>query len=518
MKSRYIIILFLIAAAGIWGTYYLVKNHPEEAEKTIIHAKTVVPKTEQETEATEEEKSEADFLHSYVELNPNETLITSIFIDFNNDTFEDEVDIIRVAGKDNFYIVPAIFNKATTKYERLPEIQTDISRAGSVSLQGLDVIGNHVNAIVFQGINDKNLSVMQIYQFFMTNPLNKMEGEISLIGNFESDVMVFIQTVDRNEAYDFDTNAPGASYTVWVHKIDPEDKSSNPGQVQQEFRWNVETLSYQLESETKIPASRLEAAELSKLQGGNLDAYGEFLNGLWIYGSGKVKKYIYFDYPNREIIQVSPDIQSIFTWGQSQIRKNGIYINSVNTMITNLRRRIDVSLVNLDEIRLIIRDDVNMNIEQDTALDGYYKRLNVSTFAETQKEEASIDRIVSEIEKGPAWISGDYSTNISFQDHIYTLESLSGVETGIYSTLSTGSADMIQFRSTSGNSQMGKSYTMKFGTKTVVNKRGKEIQEEDIDTIILQPADIYADGSYDLQNNELVLTRYLEETAEEESN
>lgn len=515
MKSRYIIVLFLIACLGIWGAYYLAKSHPEETEKTITRAKTVYPKNQTEEVEEEQEEVEFDITRSYIDLKPTETLITSLFVDFNNDTFEDEIDIIKIAGEEHLYIVPAIFNKSNTKYERLPEIKTKISRSGSVTLQGLDIIGNHTNSFIFQAIDDNNLSIMQIYHFYKTNIDNPLEGEFQIIGDFSSDVMVFIQQIDRNEAYDFDSTSIGISFPVWIYKIDATDKSNNPGQVQQEFRYHGEKRMYELEQEIKIPASRLEAAELSKVQGGDVKVYGEFLTGLWAFGSGKSKKYIYFDYPNKEIIQVSPDIQGIFTWGQSNVRKNGIYINSVNTMITNLRRRIDVSLVSLNEIRLIIRDDVNMNIEQDTALDGYYTRQDVLTFNPRSSEQTTLSRLMEELEKGPAWVSADSTTTLSFAEHVYTLANLSGTETGLYAPISAGASDMIQFRSTSENSALDTAYRLTFGKKTLVNKRGKEYQEEDIDTIIFTPTIILGDGSNDIQKPEIVFSRVIEELQEE---
>ena len=145
---------------------------------------------------------------------------------------------------------------------------------------------------------------LQIFQFFATSE-DKQSGEVKLIGNFTSDVMVYVQQIDRSESYDFDTTIPGESFPVFLYKIDPSDTSSNPGQLQQEFEWNEGKARYVLSKETKLPAGRIEAAELSKLQNGNVDVYGEFLNGLWAYGNGSSRRYIYFDYPNKEIIQLN---------------------------------------------------------------------------------------------------------------------------------------------------------------------------------------------------------------------
>ncbi len=505
MKTRYIVILFLIVAAGLGLAFYLTKNQPEENEKIISHSKIVVPKNTTADGEEEEEEFDLSVARSYIDLLPTETLISSLLVDINNDTYEDEVDIIRTAGSEFFQILPALFNKETSNYDRMDLIPTNISRAGSVTLQGLDVIGNHTNAIIFQGIDDDNNSVMQIYQYRVEDSVQFMK----LIGDFSSDVMVFIQQIDRNEAYDFD-ESDGASYTVWIYKINPEDPESNPGQLQQEYVYNHLQDKYELSKEIKIPASRLAAKELSRIQDGSLEVYGEFLTGLWVKGTGKAKKSLYFDFAKREIIQFSGDIQEVYEWGTSRVRHNGVYIYSANTIISNLHRRIDVSLVNIDEVRLIIRDDVNLNIEADNAWDGYYKKMEVSDYVEPVVETA-LDKIRNEIEKGPAWTSVDTLTTITLEDHSFTMESTVGIEKGLYSFLSSGTSNIIQFRSFSENSNITGNYEINFGQKTVTNRRGVESLVEDTDSIILTPVLIYASGTEPLIAKEQYYTRKIDE-------
>lgn len=502
MKTRYIIILFLLVAAGIAGAYYLTKNQSEETDSNVSRAKVVIPKNQTEGEEEEEEEFDLQITRSYINLLPTETLFSSLLVDINNDTYEDEVDIIRPAGSEYFQILPALFNKNTSNYDRMETIPTKVSKTGSIGLQGLDVVGNHLNAIVFQGIDDDNLSVMQIYQFDREAETPSMK----LIGDFVSDVMVFIQQIDRNDAYDFN-GADGDSYTVWIYKTDTDDTSSNPGQVQQEYTWNSEKQFFELSKEIHIAASRLAAKELSRIQDGSLETYGEFLTGLWCKSgdSGK-KKYVYFDFAKNEIIQFSGDIQEVYNWGTSRVRHNGIYIFTTNTDISNLHRRIDVSLVNIDEIRLIIRDDVNLNIDADNAWDGYYKKQEISAFTTASTEETMIERIRKELEKGPAWTNTDGSETLTFEGNVYKLTSDSQNDEGLYTTLSSGNANIIQLKSFYDLSPVAGNYIVSFGTKTVT-KSGKERKVEDTDTIVLVPCVINGNGADDITETSISYTR-----------
>ena len=55
---------------------------------------------------------------------PNETLISTLTIDFNNDTFDDEVIVVRKSGFPYLLVIPGLYNSETNSYDRLEEIET----------------------------------------------------------------------------------------------------------------------------------------------------------------------------------------------------------------------------------------------------------------------------------------------------------------------------------------------------------------------------------------------------------
>ena len=62
---------------------------------------------------------------------------------------------------------------------------------------GLDVTGEHKNALVYQGLADDGNYVMKIYLCVEEHGLNVLRN----IGDFSCDGTVFIQQTERSESY-----------------------------------------------------------------------------------------------------------------------------------------------------------------------------------------------------------------------------------------------------------------------------------------------------------------------------
>ena len=60
------------------------------------------------------------------------------------------------------------------------------------------MLGEHQNALVYQGVKDDGTSVLAIYM--MRKERNKIE--LAQIGDFESDGTIFIQQDDRSMSYE----------------------------------------------------------------------------------------------------------------------------------------------------------------------------------------------------------------------------------------------------------------------------------------------------------------------------
>lgn len=499
MKTRTSIIAFIIAGLLLITAFIITKKYVNTDDVVATRGKVINPKvSDEENQIGDENNSEEEKIvniDTFIELLPTETLFFSTSADFNGDTYDDEVVVIKQAGNQNFLIVPAIYNTQTQLYERLPAIQTKISSTKTFSLSAIDIIGNHKNTLIYQGVDEKENSLMELYL------CQDVEGSLTFIniGDFVSDGTIFIQQTERNDSYELHQEQ-GESYSIWIYKSDEienakvTDSSMALNQIQQEYKWNPMTIKYELAQEIKVPASRLAAKELSKIQDGTVESFASFLDGLWYKTSNLDSnvRYIYFDFENKEIIQFYSDIQEIFNWEVSHLRHNGIYITTVNASVSNLHRRIDVGLIGLDQIRITSRDDVKMYME-DTLWDGVYKKLSLdSSYEELQGGEKK-NQIKNELEKRGSWNTLDGSMNLLFDDGIYTLKGDDVEESGVYTLMKVFSATVIQFRSNLKNSKLCQNYLVEFGTKQ--NSRRNIVIDYDnlkLTPVIVAPLDCYS--------------------------
>lgn len=510
MKTKTSILLFVLAGLFLTATFFITREYISSRRHEVTRAKIINPKNAdsqaEETDLTNIE-SQIEKFDTLIKLKSTETLISSLTIDLNADTFEDEVVVIRKASEKNLVILAALYDPETSEYHRIKEIVTNISSTKTFTLMGMDMIGEHQNALIYQGVNEAENSVMQIYM------CEQMEEGMELvqIGDFTSDGTIFVSQTNRSDAYDR-SMAKGESYSVWIYKSDvfenarAQDSSKAMNQIQQEYKWNGLTKKYELAQELKVAASRLEAAELSKIQDGTVESFAGFLDGLW-YKTSNVDsnlRYFFFDYKNKEIIQFLGDKQEIYLWEISRLRHNGIYISTVNSSISNLHRRIDIGLVGVDQIRIATWDDVNLVIKEDNLWDGTYKRLAVQTAYEEKQAEPS--EFEKELEKGNVWTSADGMMNLSFKDSIYLIKNDTQDESGVYSFLNAGGYNVVQFRSNSDVSMIKAAYSMEFGKKTEIVRK-KERIVTDKDTIILTPVTISPMDCFASEGEILTFTR-----------
>ena len=317
-------------------------------ENTTTRAKIVTPKGSQtsETESDSDRPNSgynSENLDTFITLLPSETLINTITIDFNNDGYDDEVITVRRLGSDVFTIIPGLFNPETADYDRLGDIPTSISKIRTFSLSGMDLTGDHRNALIYQGVADDENYVMQIYLWNSTGGTGNYDddegirGALVKIGDFVSDGTIFIQQTERSDSYQLSLSK-GESFSVWVYESEKTtDEEGNvtvgPNQIQKEYKWNSGSKQYELANEIKVTAGKLAANELSRIQDGTVETFAAFLDGLWYKTSSDdgVLRYIYFNYENFEIILLQSDTQEVYEWDDSKLRHNGIYLYTVNS-------------------------------------------------------------------------------------------------------------------------------------------------------------------------------------------
>lgn len=504
MKNRTIPIIFGVISVVLAGSFFAIKKIGKEKDNSLTRAKIITPKSSQTKESEAEMQGTSLSLEKYetfVPLLPGETLISTLTFDFNNDGYDDEVIVVKNTRSPFLIIVPGLFDANSGNYERLSPIETNFSRTRAFSYLGIDLVGEHKNSLVYQGIDDDGNYVLKAFYFQTKIEKFEEKNEFVNIGDFSSDGTVFIQQTERSESYSLGLSN-GESFSIWVYKSEiPENENnqnkeiSKLNQIQQEFRWNKTTNQYELYQEIKVTAGRVTANALSRIQDGTVETFAKFLNGLWYKTSnsdGNVR-YIYFDYASKEIILFITDTQEVYEWEDSKVRHNGIYLTTVNADIINLHRRFDISLVNIDEIRMTIRDDINLIIKETSLWDGQYKKLSSQKSFFNTKEISDLSVFSQELKKGSSWTTADEQFSISFDDYNYTLQNPDFTETGIYSLCSVGNKCIIQFRSDLEDSSLLELYSLDFGKKIVTEQVKRKTVEKlitDYDTIIFSPVKI----------------------------
>ena len=519
MKSKTVPILFVLAVALIAGLFFISKELLAKDDESSTRARIVTPKASSSGSAESETTTssiESEKYETFVPLYSGETLISTLTLDINNDGYDDEVIIVRRANSQNLWVVAALIDSESGLYERLEPIETEFTRTRTFSYMGLDVTGEHKNALVYQGVADDGNYVMKIFLCVEQRGQNRLLN----IGDFSCDGTVFIQQTERSESYAL-ALSKGESFSVWVYKsdtsaLDSADTKAKTSvaqnQIQQEYKWNPLSQRYELAREIKVTAGRLAATELSRIQDGTVETFANFLEGLWYKTSnsdGNIR-YMYFDYPSNEIIQLYKDTQEVYEWEDSKLRHNGIYLTAVNADIMNLHRRFDIALVNTDEIKITLRDDINLIISENTQWDGNYKKMSMQgTFGEAS-ENTEGSEFYRELKKGDLWTSADSTFSIQFSDYSYTLNNSGITENGVYSAGKIGTYNVIQFRSDLEASLLGEAYTMQFGTKTItetVKRKTVEKVVTDYDTITFAPVKITSTDCFASEGKSYILTR-----------
>ena len=216
-------------------------------------------------------------------------------------------------------------------------------------------------------------------------------------------------------------------------------------------------------------------------------------------GSGV--RYLFFNYNSKEIIFFKDDTEEVYIWAHSNIRRNGMYLSTINQEIENLKRRVDISLKSTEEIHIRIQDDVRMRISESTVWDGDYKKTKQNLFKSKLKSKKSNNDIALELEKGKSWktsegylvkfASGKYSVtgdNVSDEGSCFWNENREDI--------------MIQFRSVKTEGSFFSGHY-----KVVV----EETQDKG-KTYSLQPLKVYADGMIPLDQRAVVLTAASDKT------
>ncbi len=475
MKRNITILLFFLAAAILLflflGKEIFIKN-----DSSTVRARTVIPitnKEEQSLAVLQNSSPDDPSLTSLISLQVDEILINAISFDFNSDGYEDQVIAVKKANNPYIVIVTGLYNLNRMTYERFFQYQTKISQSKTFSLSTMDLTGSQKSNLIYTGFTDQNESVLEAFTLVPISPGYELRQIVSLY----SEGTILIQQPQAKGSL-FYEQAESLTYPIMVYSTEITTDKDTFDQLQTIYEWSDVSQSYIKGSETRVPGKKIEATELAKIQDGTIESFAGFLNGLWALSNQKnlTTQYLFFNYPAKEIIFSQENTQEVYSWINSTLRRNGIYLSTVNTSISNLTRYFDISLVSLDEVKIKINDDVGMVINSDTLWDGTYKKVFEKNM-QTTGTESKGKELLEELEKTEFWTVMETDT-ITFSKGNYSFASGSAVETGMYSQKVVNSQVLVQMRSDSETSLFGGFYS---------------IEKKDA-VLYLQPVKMTADG------------------------
>lgn len=511
MKKRLITVLFIISAALLASVYLYRKYIPAIEEKTMS-SKVVIPQVDDAEEIKPEDVSimnEEFAVNSLIPLLPSESLINIVSMDFDNDGYEDQINEIKTSTSPYISLLVGFFNPENESYERSALIETKIIQAKTFVYTGKDLIGEHKTCLVYQGFDENGDSILQAYVF------NRNENDVSiqLIADFVADGTIFISQVDRPQEYERST-VNGTSCPIWVYKSAVNAKTKAVDQLQIMYDWDSLEGKYVEKKQSRVSGSSVASKELARIQDGTEKTFGNFLNGLWykVENDSDIIRYLFVDYDAKEIIFLYDDTEEVYNWNSSKLRKNGIYISSVNMITENLTRNINISLLSIDSINMRIQDDVRMEIRE-AMWDGEYRKKNMNSIQKNSFSKSNPSAIFTELKKSSSWQTADGST-VVFNNGIYSIEGGFNSETGRYACEIHDGSPFIQLLGYSESSIYTGTYSISYATyeEEVVTGSGKKkttsiVTKENKDCLVLKPVILSPEGSYIKEEKPFILTK-----------
>ena len=514
MAMKRIIPAIFIAVAALLACFFLVRHFFEQS--TVVQRSRLITPLVDGNDAASEKNASAytdDYADtSFITLAQDETLLSTVTMDIDGDGYDDQINVIKTANSQFIMLVVGLYNAASAKYERAASLATVVTQVRTFACTSMDVIGNHHNALVYQGISPNGHSVLRMY---LGSRDRQKRFKIDCIGDFDTDGTVFIQQLDRDESYAL-SQARGMSFPVWIYSSETQTESNRTDQLQTEFNWDEKEGKYVQVAQTRVPGSSIAAKALARIQDGTVETFSRFLDGLWYKteNTSRSIRYIFFDSSAHEIIFENGDSEEVYSWLNSNMRRGGMYFTAVNTSIENLQRRVDISLTGIDEIRIRLQDDVRMIIKESTQWDGSYKKMAIQhTKASAAKETAVFSALSAN-----RWKTSD-GTEFSFTDEEYTVKGTAKSDRGRFMRISISGDDVLQFRSDTSQAYFKNNYIFDFQKVEKEEQAGRRTIKKIVDdtsTVIFHHVIVRPDGYYVTEEKPLVLTKIEEENEENE--
>ncbi len=384
-----------------------------------------------------------------VPLFPDEIVVTNISLDFNDDYYTDQIVAVKDSADPVIKILVCLFNPNFGSFERTYKIVTDIQQTDSFSLDVLDITGTHTNSIIASGLTENNESLLYAW----LEQTNFSSVSFKQIAAIKADGTTLVHQIARNSSYAF-SQEPGESFPIWAYTSVPGAAENSLDQIHIVYDWNPDTQEYEKQSEKLIYGKNINAQDLAKIFDGTEKTFGTFLNSTWVKTNANNETVsIYFDYPQKTITFLNNDTAEIYNWESSIMRTNGMLIYTENVNVPTLLRRVGVTLVSANEIRIIATDSLTMVSAQNTLWDGTYKKQGIESSLHSKNNISSkkeqLLEYVKEIVLDKNWKS-DFEHTIQFNDTTFSTQSGKEIKESAYTIFNEYNEIIMQCKNKDG--------------------------------------------------------------------
>ncbi len=449
-------ILFILVGLAI--VFLIAQQYFDfSSSQSVIQANnfTNAINTEENANSQSDVMPDGEEISVLIPLFPDEVLVTVLPVDFNLDNYADQIVAVKNSESNFIKVVIGVYNPLFAAYERSYELQTQIQQTNTFSIDVLDITGTHTNSLIINGYSQTNEAILQAWLSTSTTS----SVNLKLIADFRADGTIFITQNTRSSSYAF-SSENGDSFPIWVYTSDPSSPQGSLDQLQIMYDWDETSLQYEQVSQTRILGRNINAQELAKIQDGTEKTFGAFLSDTWMHSTSPLNPppYISFDYENKAITFLNDDTAEIYIWENSILRRNGILIYVTNRNIPALLRRVDITLISVDEIRVKSTDALTMIASPNTTWDGNYKKQQIDStgvqVTEPSTEASAMDitnTLRTTTEK--VWET-DNGDTLTFTNSAYTVKNNAFQENGVYTIFSVYGEQLIQFKSTQNESAL----------------------------------------------------------------
>ncbi len=452
MKKLTTILFILI---GIVIVFFIIRQNVNFSDMQSSNQFSNFSQPESATRSAEQPTSlipEADDVTVLVPLLADELFVTALSVDFNTDNYVDQVVAVKDSNSPNIKVIIGLYRPLFGAYERSYILETEIQQTHTFSVDVLDITGTHENSLIISGYSQTNESVLQVW---LSEP-TASSVNLQLIADLRADGTIFISQDTRSSSYAF-SSENADSFPIWVYTSDPESTQSTLDQLHIMYDWDPVTQTYIQQSQTRILGRNINAQELASVQDGTEQSLGTFLSETWLHAASSSDNTLYlsFDYTNKTITFLQNDTAEVYTWESSILRRNGILIYATNTNIPNLLRRVDVTLISLDEIRVKATDTLTLLATPNTTWDGNYHKQEIDSAAFQNASEASVGESSTIIDilkttSERVW-EADNGYTLTFTDFSFSAKNGTTEETGVYTLVTVYGENIIQFKNSLGS-------------------------------------------------------------------